>query len=90
MNKLIIKPYITEKASLVSNGNAYTFEVVSNATKLELIKEINRDYKVKPVKINIVNLPARRIISRGRFGTEAPIKKAIVFLKKGDSIKFAA
>ena len=90
MTKLILKPYITEKASMVSDGNAYTFEVVPAATKLELIKEINRDYKVKPVKINIINLPAKKVISRGRFGTLAGTKKAIVFLKKGDSIKFAA
>lgn len=90
MKKLILKPYITEKAALQSKANAYTFAVASNASKIELSKEIQRDYKVKPVKINITVLPAKRIMSRGRAGIEAPIKKAIVFLKLGDSIKFTA
>ena len=90
MKKLIIKPYITEKASLQSKNNAYTFVVEMNASKIELGKEIFRDYKVKPVKINITRLPAKRIISRGAKGVEAPIKKAIVFLKLGDSIKLSA
>ena len=90
MKKLIIKPYITEKAALQSKANAYTFVVEMNASKIELIKEIVRDYKVKPVKINITRLPAKKIMSRGVKGVESPIKKAIVFLKIGDSIKLSA
>lgn len=88
MTKLIIKPYITEKAALQSKVNAYTFVVAENASKLELIKEIVRDYKVKPVKVNITVIPKKKVISRGRLGVEAGLKKAVVFLKAGDSIKF--
>lgn len=90
MKKLIIKPYMTEKAALQSKANAYTFVVEMNASKIELVKEILRDYKVKPVKINITVLPAKNIISKGVKGTISPIKKAVVFLKVGDSIKLGA
>ena len=90
MKKLIIKPYITEKSALQSKVNAYTFLVEQNASKIELAKEILRDYKVKPVKINITVIPARNIVSRGNKGVISPIKKAVVFLKLGDSIKLAA
>jgi ribosomal protein L23 len=87
MKKIILRPHITEKASVQSNVNAYTFVVDSSATKLSLLNEIKNDHKVTPVKINITNLPAKRVFIRGNKGVTAPLKKAVVFLKKGDTIK---
>jgi large subunit ribosomal protein L23 len=87
--KFIVAPRITEKASVQSNANAYTFVVTKEATKLNLSKEIQDTYKVKPVAINITNLPGKAVFVRGKFGRTAPVKKAIVFLKKGDSINIA-
>lgn len=86
---LIIAPRITEKASVQSSANAYTFVVAPHATKLALRDEIKATYKVTPVKINITSLPGKAVFVRGKFGTQAPTKKAIVFLKKGDTINFA-
>lgn len=87
--KLIIAPRITEKASVQSNANAYTFVVRPEATKLTLLAEIKKEYKVTPRAINITNLPKTNVFVRGRFGVKAGIKKAIVFLKKGDVITLA-
>lgn len=88
--KLIIAPRITEKASVASSANAYTFVVKKNATKLALLDEIKKTYKVTPVSINIVNQKGKKVFSRGKFGRTEDIKKAVVFLKKGDSIAIAA
>lgn len=85
-NKVLITPRVTEKASLQSNANAYTFVVAKNATKLTVREAIKKEYKVTPVAINITNLPVRTTFIRGKWGTQAGIKKAIVFLKKGDTI----
>jgi ribosomal protein L23 len=49
------------------------------------VKEI---YKVTPVRVNIVNLPAKIVFARGKTGRKSAIKKAIVTLKKGDKIEF--
>lgn len=87
--KLILRPRITEKASLQSNVNAYTFVVRPEATKLGLISELKNDHKVTPVKVNISNLPSKRVFVRGKLGVKAGIKKATVFLKKGDTIKLS-
>lgn len=84
--KLIIAPRITEKASMQSSSNAYTFVVTKNATKLALFAEIKKEYKVTPKAINITNMPRINTFIRGKHGTQAGIKKAIVFLKKGDTI----
>jgi large subunit ribosomal protein L23 len=87
--KLIISPHVTEKASMQSNANAYTFVVSKNATKHSLISEIKKDYKVTPTAINIINLPRRKVFVRGKIGAQSGIKKAVVFLKKGDTIKLS-
>jgi len=88
-NKVILSPRITEKASLQSNVNAYTFVVAKNATKLSIAKEIKKTYKVTPKSINITNIPAQAVYVRGKLGSTQGMKKAIVFLKKGDTINLA-
>jgi large subunit ribosomal protein L23 len=88
-NKVILAPRITEKASMQSTANAYTFVVAKNATKHTVAAEIKKEYKVTPLAINITNMPTRNTFIRGKFGTQAGIKKAIVFLKKGDTIALA-
>ena len=86
---LILGPIMSEKASFLSNQNAYTFEIGSDATKLTVRSEVVTRYKVKPTKINIVSLPKTRVFVRGKIGHTKGMKKAIVFLKKGDTIKLA-
>jgi large subunit ribosomal protein L23 len=85
--KLIIAPRVTEKASLQSNQNAFTFVVQGHATKLTLRDEIKKEYKVTPRAINIVSVPRQWTFIRGRLGHTSGYKKAVVFLKKGDTIK---
>ena len=85
-SKIIIAPRVTEKASAQSSANAYTFVVAKNATKHTIAAEIKKEYKVIPRAINITNMPRKHTFIRGKLGTQAGIKKAIVFLKKGDTI----
>ena len=87
--KLIIAPRVTEKASVQSNQNAFTFVVAGNATKLSLRDEIKREYKVTPRAINITNIPRQWTFIRGKIGHKSGFKKAVVFLKKGDTISLA-
>jgi len=90
MNELIIKkPRITEKSGLqAESANVYAFEVTEKANKKNIAKAIKELYKVTPVKVNITNLPAKIIFARGKSGRRAGIKKALVYLKKGDKIEF--
>jgi ribosomal protein L23 len=57
--------------------------------KKQLKESIKKEYKVTPLKINIVNAQPRNVFVRGKFGVQTGTKKAIVFLKKGDSINLA-
>jgi large subunit ribosomal protein L23 len=86
VSKVILAPRMTEKASAQSSANAYTFVVAKNATKGTIRDEIKKEYKVTPLAINITNMQRKNTFIRGKFGTQEGIKKAIVFLKKGDTI----
>ena len=85
---VIVRPRVTEKSVGQSEQNVYTFEVKRNANKFEISKAIQTLYKVTPVRINIVNKrPAQRLVgSRNRMKQVSGMKKAYVYLKKGDSI----
>ena len=90
MNALIIKkPRITEKSGLqAESAGVYTFEVTAIANKKNVAKAVKELYKVTPVKVNIINLPAKIVFTRGKTGRKSGVKKAVVFLKKGDKIAF--
>lgn len=83
------RPRITEKATYSAERGAYIFEIVQDATKITVAKAIEATYKVKPIKVNIVRTPAKKVFVRGKVGSKQAIKKAIVFLKKGDTIDLA-
>lgn len=86
---ILIRPRITEKASLLAaENNAYTFLVDRRANKKEIAQAIEDQYKVRPVKVNIVKIPRKKVIIRRKEGFKSGGKKAIVFLREGDSIEF--
>ncbi|MCK5588722.1 MAG: 50S ribosomal protein L23 [Candidatus Pacebacteria bacterium] len=85
---IIIRPRVTEKTATLSDKNVYTFEVSRDANKNEIKKEIERIYKVKPIKVNIAKISEKKVFVKGRFGKKSGGKKAYVFLKKGDKISF--
>ena len=88
MNPSIIKnPRVTEKASNLVGQRAYTFDVHPTAGKNEIKKAIFEIYKVRPVQVNILPIPRKQIVSRGKVGMRRGGKKAIVYLKKGEEIK---
>jgi len=86
--KLIKKPRITEKASFHAEQNVYTFDVEQSANKTEIKKAIFKLYKVKPVKVNILQVPDKQVFARGKAGVKSGGKKALVYLKKEDKIEF--
>lgn len=87
---IILRPHITEKAGLQNEAfNVYTFQVSKNSTKHTISKAITSLYKVIPSKVRIVNLPEKAVFVRGKHGTQSAVKKAMIYLKKGDKIEIA-
>jgi len=89
MNTQIIKnPRVTEKASFNAEQNVYTFDISQSANKTEIKKAIFALYKVHPVKVNVLNVPRKKTMSKGKVGTKGGGRKALVYLKKEDKIEF--
>lgn len=88
LSSVIMRPRITEKAVSMSEQNVYTFVVKRDATKHAVRDAVKALYDVTPVKINIVNKrPATRMVgSRNREKHVPGLKKAYVYLQKGDTI----
>jgi large subunit ribosomal protein L23 len=87
-SSVILRPRITEKASFKFEvNNAYVFEIAKDADKKKVEKAVLEIYKVKPVKVNIVKNPSKRVFVRGKRGVKSGVKKAYVYLKEGDKIE---
>ena len=84
---MILRPRVTEKATMSAEKGVYVFEVSKDSSKDKIAKAISAMYKVTPTKVRIVNLPSKSVFVRGKWGNKSPIKKAYIYLKKGDKIE---
>ena len=86
-NKLLIKnPIITEKVTTLSQLGKYSFLVENKSTKNEVKKAVEEAYKVKVVRVNVINTkPKKRRLGRTT-GVKPGYKKAIVTLKAGQKL----
>ena len=79
-------PIITEKATILSEQNKTVFKVHSGANKKSIKKNIEKLFKVTVVKVNIINTKRKKKIKQGKISIKPGFKKAIITLKKGQSI----
>lgn len=84
---VLVKPLITEKGAYLASANKYIFEVAVCANKIEIKKAIQALYGVSPIKVNIVNSSGKNVRYGRAFGRTKDKKKAIVTLKKGQTIE---
>ncbi len=82
-------PIITEKATIMSEQNKTVFKVHDKANKKIIKKNIEKLFKVNVVKINIINQKTKLKMRQGKKSFKTGYKKAIVTLKKGQSIDLA-
>ena len=86
---ILIDPRITEKAAMISGDNVFTFNVAVRANKIQIKNAVAKKYGVTPVSVNVINQKPRKVMKRGLKVHQKGIKKAMVTLKKGDTIEFA-
>ncbi len=82
----IQNPIITEKATILSEQNKTVFKVHQKANKKIIKKNIEKLFKVNVIKVNIVNQKTKLKMRQGKKAYKKGYKKAIVTLKKGQSI----
>jgi len=87
LTNILIRPHITEKASFSAEKSVYVFKVNPNSTKATLGKAFSDKYKITPLKITTVTIPAKNVFVRGKRGKKSGYKKAYIYLKKGTKIE---
>ena len=79
---------ITEKASHVTGGSVYVFDIAQRASKRDVMYAVKELYNVSPRKVSVVSIPkkTKRNMRSGRSGVRGGGKKAYVYLKQGETI----
>ena len=81
-HQVIVRPLVTEKGMhRATRHNAYSFEVVSAATKADVRRAVEEMFNVRVDKVAIQNRVGKARRSRMRRTTAKAWKKAIVTLK---------
>ena len=82
----ILSPMVTEKTTNLSEQNKIVFKVPTSCKQNKFKKNIEKIFKVNVTKINIINKQNRTKVTRGKKVKVQGYKKAIITLKKGQSI----
>lgn len=85
--RVLIRPRITEKAYAVNALDQYVFQVTSTATKTEVKRAVEEAYGVSVIAVNMIRLQGKRKNYGRTVGKRSSVKKALVRIKKGESIQ---
>jgi ribosomal protein L23 len=88
LSGVLSAPWFSEKALILNEKGVYVFQVPASSTKTQVLDAIETFYNVRPLKVRMVNLPAKTKSLRTRrgIGTRARRHKAYVYMKKGDTL----
>jgi large subunit ribosomal protein L23 len=89
IDKIIDRPFITEKTMALAKQNKYTFRVFPDANKIEIRDAIQQAFNVRVLKVNVIRVSGKTKAMRYRRfreGRTADYKKAIVTVAPGQRI----
>ena len=82
----ILRPIITEKATIASENGQVTFAVAINATKPQIKAAVEMLFNVEVTAVNTMVQKGKAKTFRGRPGRRSDMKKAMVTLAEGQNI----
>ena len=86
---IIIRPLITEKGTRIKEEqNKIVLQVALGANKMDIKKAVETIFKVKVEEVTTMNFKGKRKRLGQRSGVRSDWKKAIVTLKKGDTVEY--
>ena len=87
LSKVIRRPLITEKNTMLQALGKYVFEIEREANKSEVKQAVEKAFKVNVTAVNVIKVPGKtRRVGRRLVLTQS-WKKAIVTLKPGEKIE---
>ena len=85
--QVILRPLITEKATILASEGKYAFEVDRRANKNQVRVVVQTVFDVTVVKVNTMNVRGKTRRVGNRTIRKGDWKKAIVTLAEGDTIQ---
>jgi len=88
LHQIIKKTLITEKSTLARDAaNQYNFEVDPRANRIEVLRAVEKLFKVKVLNVRTMNMAGKKKRVGRVLGRKRDWKKAIVTLAPGSSIE---
>jgi large subunit ribosomal protein L23 len=84
---VVVRPLITEKATLLAGERKYAFEVERRANKNQIRGAIETAFNVHVTKVNTQNVRGKKRTVGRRVSVTRSWKKAVVTLAEGDTIQ---
>lgn len=86
LHRVLVKPTITEKSTIMQESGKYTFEIAPKANKVQVKEAVEKNFHVDVLDVNISKLRGKRKRYGPRMVKQPDTKKAVVTLKPGDRI----
>ena len=84
---ILIAPVVSEKSYAGIADRKYTFKVHQDAHKTQIRQAVEQMFDVKVARVNVIKVQAKPKRRGAIRGTRQGWKKAIVFLRPGDTIE---
>ena len=84
--KILKKPLITEKSSMMQGQGKYVFEVYPQTTKAQIKRAVEASFDVKVAAVNIIRIRGELKRIGQKLRKVGGIRKAVVTVKKGETI----
>jgi large subunit ribosomal protein L23 len=86
--EVLRRPLVTEKNTALQAMNKYAFEIADGANKMMIQQAVEKAFKVKVTKVNIITVRGKSKRVGRRLTHTNPWKKAIITLQAGDKIEY--
>jgi large subunit ribosomal protein L23 len=83
---VIVKPIITEKATMTAENNGVVFQVTKDSTKPQIKQAVEALFGVKVKAVNTTITKGKTKRFKGQLGRRNDVKKAYVTLEAGSTI----
>jgi large subunit ribosomal protein L23 len=88
LHDVLLRPVISEKSTLETERNNYTFAVARDANKFLIKSAVEAEFKVTVLDVRVVSVrPKQKRRGRRTLGIVPGWKKAVVTVAPGDKIE---
>jgi large subunit ribosomal protein L23 len=85
--KVLVRPLVTEKSTILNEQGKYVFEIGPDATKEDVAKAVAKTFNVTVTAVNTMRIRGKTKRFGRRLSKQPDVRKAVVSLKPGDKIQ---